>query len=89
VFFHQQDRPPNLAVRSEERRHHHPAADRLAAPVGRLNGVREQVDTSVQATNRRGKTISCRVMVSPLFGADREIRGTILLMEEHSAAATH
>jgi two-component system CheB/CheR fusion protein len=64
--------------------------DQLRHPIREcLNGVREQVDTSVQATNRRGKTISCRVIVSPLFGADREIRGTILLMEEHSAAATH
>jgi two-component system CheB/CheR fusion protein len=51
-----------------------------------VNGTRDQVDANVQATNRRGKPITCRVMVSPLFGPEREIRGAILMMEEQPTA---
>jgi two-component system CheB/CheR fusion protein len=45
----------------------------------------------VDATNRRGKLIRCRVTCSPLVGNDKDIRGVILVVEErpdeHQAAA--
>ena len=36
----------------------------------------------VPAVNRRGKSIECRVSVSPLRQQDRTVDGAILLMEE-------
>jgi two-component system CheB/CheR fusion protein len=38
----------------------------------------------LEATNRRGKAIQCRVTCTPLIGANGEIQGVILLMEEWS-----
>jgi two-component system, chemotaxis family, CheB/CheR fusion protein len=38
--------------------------------------------TVVQATNRRGKSIRCRVTCSPLVGTDRIVRGTIVVVVE-------
>jgi two-component system, chemotaxis family, CheB/CheR fusion protein len=38
--------------------------------------------TVVQATNRRGKSIRCRVTCSPLVGTDKIVRGTILVVVE-------
>jgi two-component system, chemotaxis family, CheB/CheR fusion protein len=52
-----------------------------------LSGESEYTDIVVTATNRRGRTLSCRVTGSPLVGADKEIRGVILLMDEHTKAA--
>ena len=40
----------------------------------------------VEATNRRGKQIRCRVTCTPLVGPG-EVRGAIVLMEEVSATA--
>ncbi len=39
----------------------------------------------MEATNRRGKTIKCRIAFSPLLGPRSERRGVILLMEEISS----
>jgi two-component system, chemotaxis family, CheB/CheR fusion protein len=36
------------------------------------------------AINRRGKTIQCRVTCTPLIGAQRQVQGVILVMEEQS-----
>ena len=47
-------------------------------------GVREAV---VEATNRRGKAVRCRVTCAPRLGPDRRRVGLILLMEELGAAA--
>jgi two-component system CheB/CheR fusion protein len=47
-----------------------------------LNGDGEHAEVVVSATNRRGKTISCKVAGTPLVGATKEVRGVILLMEE-------
>jgi hypothetical protein len=47
------------------------------------------VELVVNATNRRGKAISCKVVVTPLRGAQPEARGVILLMEEQAAANVH
>ena len=41
----------------------------------------------LQATNRRGKAIQCRVACTPLAGAERDTQGVILLMEEWSGHA--
>jgi two-component system, chemotaxis family, CheB/CheR fusion protein len=37
--------------------------------------------TMVDATNRRGRGICCRVACSPLMGSDRTVHGVILVME--------
>ena len=47
-------------------------------------GVREAV---VEATNRRGKAVRCRITCAPRLGPDRRRVGLILLMEELGAAA--
>jgi two-component system CheB/CheR fusion protein len=36
----------------------------------------------VDATNRRGKAIKCRVSCSPLLAHNKQRQGVILLMEE-------
>ena len=38
--------------------------------------------TVVEATNRRGRPIRCRVTCSPLFGNDKTIRGVIVVVVE-------
>ena len=40
--------------------------------------------TVVQATNRRGKSIRCRVTCSPLVGTDKVVRGTIVVVVEEA-----
>jgi two-component system, chemotaxis family, CheB/CheR fusion protein len=52
-----------------------------------LAGTRDYSELSLPATNRRGKAIVCKVTVTPLVTASREIRGAILLMEEQPAAS--
>jgi two-component system CheB/CheR fusion protein len=41
-------------------------------------------DLTVQAVNRRGKPIRCRVNCAPLAGSNGDTRGAIVLMEEPS-----
>jgi two-component system CheB/CheR fusion protein len=50
-----------------------------------LAGTNDHSEVLVRATNRRGKTIMCKVTVTPLAGA-REVRGAILMMEEQVSA---
>jgi two-component system CheB/CheR fusion protein len=38
--------------------------------------------TVLQATNRRGKTLTCRVACSPLVGDDKTVRGVIVVVVE-------
>jgi two-component system CheB/CheR fusion protein len=38
--------------------------------------------TVVQATNRRGRSIRCRVTCSPLVGTDKIVRGTVVVVVE-------
>ena len=47
-----------------------------------LNGDGANHSLTLDATNRRGKTIQCEVTCSPLRGGEDEIRGAILVMEE-------
>jgi two-component system CheB/CheR fusion protein len=64
--------------------------DQLRHPIREcLNGGGEHIEASVLATNRRGKTITCKVTVSPLLGSERDIRGAILLIEDQSMLAPH
>ncbi|MBX3066663.1 MAG: PAS domain S-box protein [Anaerolineae bacterium] len=46
------------------------------------NGESELESITLDAVNRRGKNIKCKVTCSPLYGANNDIRGVILLMEE-------
>lgn len=47
-----------------------------------LAGHSEYEEVVLNATNRRGKAIQCRVICTPLKSTQREIQGGILLMEE-------
>ena len=51
-----------------------------------LTGDRDHVEAVLQARNRRGKSIACKVIASPLLTAAKEIHGCILLMEESAHA---
>ena len=51
-----------------------------------LNGDRDHVESTLQATTRRGKSIACKVIATPLLTATKEIHGCILLMEEYENA---
>jgi two-component system, chemotaxis family, CheB/CheR fusion protein len=49
-----------------------------------LSGESEYTDVVIPATNRRGRAVFCHVTGSPLVGADKDIRGVILLMDEQA-----
>jgi len=49
---------------------------------GILNQQSEYEEVLLQATNRRGKAIQCRVICTPLRNTQREIHEGIVLMEE-------
>jgi len=62
--------------------------EQLRPPVRAvLNGRSAFQEVVLQATNRRGKAIQCRVTCTPLAGAERDTQGVILLMEEWSEHA--
>jgi two-component system CheB/CheR fusion protein len=42
-------------------------------------------EVTLEATNRRGMTLQCRVTCTPLIGVVQDIQGVILLMEESSS----
>jgi two-component system CheB/CheR fusion protein len=57
--------------------------ERLKQPMKDcLNGNRQFIELQVDATNRKGRSIDCRVTCSPLLGAQRDIRGAIVMMED-------
>jgi two-component system CheB/CheR fusion protein len=47
-----------------------------------MAGEAESQELVLNALNRRGKAIRCRVACTPLLGRDKEIQGGVLLMEE-------
>jgi two-component system CheB/CheR fusion protein len=51
-----------------------------------LAGDADYDDVLLVATNRRGRTITCKVTGTPLLGVGREVTGVILLMDEQSKA---
>ena len=54
-----------------------------------INGEIESQDLMLEAVNRRGKAIQCRVTCAPLFGTNKEIQGGVLLMEERDETLLH
>ena len=57
--------------------------ERLTQPMREcLTGSRTYIELELECTNRRGRTIRCRVTCSPLFNAQRAIRGVIVMMED-------
>jgi hypothetical protein len=51
-----------------------------------LDGRDEPRDQVVQAHNRTGREIICRVTYSPLFSKDKTIEGAIIMIEDEVAA---
>jgi two-component system CheB/CheR fusion protein len=66
----------------------------IGLPVGELHQpIREVLsggamhrELALPATNRRGKSVRCRVAIAPLLGVDRAVTGTILLIEDEAIA---
>ncbi len=57
--------------------------EQLREPIRRcLSGQVGPAELVLRATNRRGRTIDCRISCNPLMGVDQERQGVILLMEE-------
>ena len=57
----------------------------LRSPVrAMLSGRSTFQEVVLEARNRRGKTIQCRITCTPLADAGRNTQGVILLMEEWS-----
>ncbi|PWT84869.1 MAG: chemotaxis protein CheR [Blastocatellia bacterium] len=52
-----------------------------------LSGDNQVAEVIVQATNRRGKPINCKVIGTPLQGSDHDVRGVILMMDEQPLTA--
>ena len=77
-------------VRAEEAQGRHFLNLDIGLPVERLRpplraclhgeGPAQQV--TLDAVNRRGKSILCQVTCTPLLGGNRETRGAIVLMDE-------
>ena len=62
--------------------------ERLRAPVRTLLAGGAQPEAlALDAVNRRGRSITCRVMVSAMDSFDDALRGVILLMEERKEGA--
>jgi two-component system, chemotaxis family, CheB/CheR fusion protein len=62
--------------------------DRLAAPLRDvLRDGKSRVEMVLDATNRRGRAIACRVVALPLSVDGQDVSGAILLMEEISPQA--
>jgi len=57
--------------------------ERLKQPIRQcLSGAKERVDLRLEAINRRGKPITCRISAGPLLSRSQQIHGVVLLMEE-------
>jgi two-component system CheB/CheR fusion protein len=77
-------------IRGKEARGNHLLNLDIGLPVERLRpllktsiaGETGPVAVTLEAVNRRGRTIRCDVTLSPLRGGDGEIHGAIVLMEE-------
>jgi two-component system, chemotaxis family, CheB/CheR fusion protein len=54
----------------------------LRAAMSGQNGTQS---TMIQATNRRGRTVSCRVTCSPLLDSDKTLRGVIMVVVDQPA----
>jgi two-component system, chemotaxis family, CheB/CheR fusion protein len=57
--------------------------EQLRSPVRAVvQGRSKFQEVILQATNRRGKAMQCRITCTPLNGVEAETQGVILLMEE-------
>jgi two-component system CheB/CheR fusion protein len=57
--------------------------ERLKAPLRSvLSGGESRAELMLDATNRRGRAIECRVIALPLSVDGQDVSGAILLMEE-------
>jgi two-component system, chemotaxis family, CheB/CheR fusion protein len=57
--------------------------ERLKAAVRACADGRSQHEELIlEAVNRRGRRIHCRVAITPFLGTDHEVRGSVLLIEE-------
>jgi two-component system CheB/CheR fusion protein len=62
-------------------------ADQLRAGIRScLAGEHEHIELVVKATNRRGRSITCKVTSTPLLGSGQEVRGAILMMDEQQVS---
>jgi two-component system CheB/CheR fusion protein len=52
-----------------------------------ITGEAEHTEVTLDAVNRRGKKIRCRLSCTPLVGADGARAGVILLMEDAGSPA--
>ncbi len=43
-------------------------------------------ESVVDALDRRGRTMKCRVRIAPLMYDDRSTRGAVIMLEDHTAA---
>ena len=56
--------------------------ERLKAPLRAcMDGRSECEEVVLEAVNRRGRTIRCRIICTPFTGIDREVRGAVLVMD--------
>jgi two-component system CheB/CheR fusion protein len=63
--------------------------DRLRAPLRRvMAGESNTEETVVEATNRRGRTVQCRITITPLVGPVGDRQGAVVLMEDVSEGPT-
>src|SRR5262245_57281429 len=56
--------------------------EQLRQPIRQCLSVDGTPTVTIDAINRRGKSIRCHVTCTPLLGPEKEARGAILLMEE-------
>jgi len=62
----------------------------LIRPIRAVLDEKSNVEEiTLKAINRRGKTINCRVTLSPFTGGTRERRGVVLVMEEEPEGIDH
>jgi two-component system CheB/CheR fusion protein len=63
--------------------------DELLQPMREcLTGRSSDYEVTLAATNRRGRSIQCRVTLNPLKDVNGDITGVVILMEEHNHAPT-
>jgi two-component system CheB/CheR fusion protein len=55
--------------------------DQLHAPVRAALSGEEEPQLELEAVNRRGRTVACRIRLSPLRAADSNVVGVIILMD--------
>ena len=51
-----------------------------------LAGTAANQELTLETRNQRGQLFTCKVIVTPLFGVEKTIRGVILLIEKQSSA---